>query len=51
MGENENDERPNIDPNPATLQREIDRLNRELRAFVAVALRHGLRDYEPTAFK
>lgn len=27
------------------LRGEIDRLNRELRAFVAVALQHGLRDY------
>ncbi|MCZ4259092.1 GNAT family N-acetyltransferase [Sulfitobacter sp. G21635-S1] len=27
------------------LQSEIDKLNRELRAFVAVALQHGLRDY------
>jgi len=27
------------------LRAEIDRLNRELRAFVAVALQHGLRDY------
>ena len=27
------------------LQSEIDYLNRELRAFVALALRHGLRDY------
>ncbi|NUH63985.1 GNAT family N-acetyltransferase [Sulfitobacter sp. S0837] len=48
MGEKEGDERSNFDPNSATrgnLQREIDHLNRELRAFVAVALRHGLRDY------
>ncbi|WP_348656151.1 GNAT family N-acetyltransferase [uncultured Sulfitobacter sp.] len=36
------------DPPPEvveTLQNEIDKLNRELRAFVAVALQHGLRDY------
>jgi GNAT superfamily N-acetyltransferase len=38
----------NSDPRPepaGILQSEIDRLNRELRAFVAVALQHGLRDY------
>lgn len=29
----------------AELQSEIERLSRELRAFVAVALQHGLRDY------
>jgi GNAT superfamily N-acetyltransferase len=48
MVENENDERSNIDLTPdsySKLQSEIDHLNRELRAFVAVALRHGLRDY------
>ena len=48
MREKENEERSNVDPNPdirSNLQREIDHLNRELRAFVAVALRHGLRDY------
>lgn len=28
-----------------TLKAEVNRLNRELRAFVAVALQHGLRDY------
>jgi GNAT superfamily N-acetyltransferase len=30
---------------PPSLRREVDRLNRELRAFVSVALQHGLRDY------
>lgn len=48
MGEKEKNERSNIDLTPDTrgnLQREIDHLNRELRAFVAVALRHGLRDF------
>jgi len=36
------------DPSPEVvgiLQNEIDKLSRELRAFVAVALQHGLRDY------
>lgn len=36
----------NLPPNASCkLQAEIDYLNRELRAFVAVALQHGLRDY------
>ena len=48
MKEEENGERSTIGPTPSTrseLQTEIDHLNRELRAFVAVALQHGLRDY------
>jgi GNAT superfamily N-acetyltransferase len=41
-------DRSTTDPPPeagGALRAEIDRLNRELRAFVAVALQHGLRDY------
>lgn len=48
MNKDENEGRSDIEPTPdarGKLQSVIDHLNRELRAFVTVALRHGLRDY------